>query len=156
MSTEDDIRKGILEELGDEPAPTKSADKDLANADPDILWQRAQAHKRRAQKEHGGSWELVFRLWLWLQAIPACVVLVLVLYVLVSDPKPADKQIVLLSWALVPLFYWVPTLVAHKRDRANKWAITLLNNFLTGWTFVGWVIAIVWSVSEGAHKQAAR
>ena len=38
--------------------------------------------------------------------------------------------------------YWLPTLVAAKRDLSNTGPIALVNG-LVGWTFVGWVIALV-------------
>ncbi|HTV95802.1 MAG TPA: superinfection immunity protein [Steroidobacteraceae bacterium] len=43
--------------------------------------------------------------------------------------------------------YFLPTIVAAARDRHNKGAIFLLNFFL-GWTFVGWVVSLVWAVSS--------
>ena len=43
--------------------------------------------------------------------------------------------------------YFLPTIIAAARDRHNKGAIFLLNFFL-GWTFVGWVVALVWAVSS--------
>jgi len=42
-------------------------------------------------------------------------------------------------------FYFLPTIIALARRRQNTPAIFLLNFFL-GWTFVGWVVALVWSV----------
>ncbi|MFD2783189.1 superinfection immunity protein [Novosphingobium pokkalii] len=40
----------------------------------------------------------------------------------------------------------MPSFVAYKRGRHNRSAILLLNLFL-GWTFFGWVIALVWSTT---------
>lgn len=52
--------------------------------------------------------------------------------------------------ALVLLcIYFVPTIVASSRKHADQNAILVLNLFL-GWTFVGWVIALVWAVKNGA------
>ncbi|MBI1234733.1 MAG: superinfection immunity protein [Alphaproteobacteria bacterium] len=42
--------------------------------------------------------------------------------------------------------YFLPALVAAMRGHHNTGAITLLNLFL-GWTFLGWVIALVWSAT---------
>jgi hypothetical protein len=39
----------------------------------------------------------------------------------------------------------LPTIIALARRRHNTLAIFLLNFFL-GWTFVGWVVSLVWSV----------
>ena len=41
--------------------------------------------------------------------------------------------------------YFLPTIIAVARKRPNALAIFLLNFFL-GWTFIGWVVALVWSV----------
>jgi hypothetical protein len=43
--------------------------------------------------------------------------------------------------------YWIPTVVAFIRGHQSKLGILALNLFL-GWTFIGWVIALVWSLSE--------
>src|SRR3990167_4488398 len=48
---------------------------------------------------------------------------------------------------LLPIFlvvYFFPSIAAWLRGKKNFEAIFLLN-FLAGWTFVGWVIAIVWA-----------
>jgi hypothetical protein len=43
--------------------------------------------------------------------------------------------------------YFLPSIVAFRRDRHNKGAILVLNMFL-GWSVIGWVIAMVWAVSS--------
>ena len=43
--------------------------------------------------------------------------------------------------------YLLPTYVAYQNDKRNKEAIFVLN-ILTGWTFIGWVIAIVWAFTK--------
>jgi hypothetical protein len=43
--------------------------------------------------------------------------------------------------------YFLPTIIAIARKQPNALAIFLLNFFL-GWTFVGWVVALVWSVTR--------
>lgn len=47
---------------------------------------------------------------------------------------------------LAIIFYLLPSFVAYKRGRTNKSPILLLN-LLLGWTFIGWVIALVWSTT---------
>lgn len=44
--------------------------------------------------------------------------------------------------------YWIPSVVAFRRNHANKNSIVALNLFL-GWTFIGWVVSLVWSLSSG-------
>ena len=43
--------------------------------------------------------------------------------------------------------YFLPTIIALTRGHRNALAIFLLNFFL-GWTFIGWVVALVWSVTR--------
>ena len=44
------------------------------------------------------------------------------------------------------VFYFVPTSIAFFTHKRNTLSIFLLNFFL-GWTFIGWVIALIWSCS---------
>lgn len=43
-------------------------------------------------------------------------------------------------------FYFLPTIIALVRQKRNTIAIFVLNFFL-GWTFIGWVAALVWSLA---------
>ena len=45
------------------------------------------------------------------------------------------------------IMYFVPAFVAFSRRHRNKFPIFLLNLFL-GWTFLGWIISLVWSFTE--------
>lgn len=45
------------------------------------------------------------------------------------------------------ILYFVPTIIAFKKGKKNKGAITALNIIL-GWTFVGWIIAFIWSLTQ--------
>ena len=42
------------------------------------------------------------------------------------------------------MLYFVPTLAAGK-DHRNRQAILALN-LLLGWTFIGWVVALIWAL----------
>jgi hypothetical protein len=54
---------------------------------------------------------------------------------------------------LVSLFlYFLPTFLARKRSDFT--AIFLLN-LLAGWTFIGWIIALVWALSSERQRQVA-
>ncbi len=57
----------------------------------------------------------------------------------------------LLSLLLVP--YWLPTIVAFVRKHPNRGSVLALNFFL-GWTFIGWVVALVWSLSDTSARGA--
>ena len=48
--------------------------------------------------------------------------------------------------------YFVPTIVALARNCAKKAGIIVLNVFL-GWTLIGWVLALVWAVSDSEEKK---
>ena len=48
---------------------------------------------------------------------------------------------------LLLTLYFLPTIVAVARHHRNALAIFLLNLFLGG-TFIGWVVALVWSVTK--------
>ena len=42
--------------------------------------------------------------------------------------------------------YFIPLLIASKREHPSGNAIAALNLF-TGWTLLGWLVALVWSLS---------
>jgi len=43
--------------------------------------------------------------------------------------------------------YFAPTIIAVIGDHKNQGAIAVLN-LLLGWTFLGWVASLVWSVAK--------
>lgn len=57
----------------------------------------------------------------------------------------------LIIWILVVVamivLYFLPGIIAYKRAHANK-EIILLLNFILGWTFLGWVGCLVWSLID--------
>ena len=55
--------------------------------------------------------------------------------------RPGPLEIGLIFLLII---YFVPTIVAIIRNTRDFLRIMLLNIF-GGWTFVGWVIALVWS-----------
>ncbi|HEY5391970.1 MAG TPA: superinfection immunity protein [Hanamia sp.] len=46
---------------------------------------------------------------------------------------------------IVSVLYFLPTIIGFKKKNAT--AIFILNLFL-GWTFIGWVVALVWSFTK--------
>ena len=44
------------------------------------------------------------------------------------------------------IIYFLPTIIALYKQRDNTVAIFTLN-FLTGWTFLGWMGALVWALT---------
>ncbi len=54
---------------------------------------------------------------------------------------------------LVSLFlYFLPAFLA--RNKPNFTAILLVNLFL-GWTFIGWIVALIWALSSEPQRQVA-
>jgi hypothetical protein len=51
--------------------------------------------------------------------------------------------------------YFLPGLIAADRRHRNRYAIFALN-LLLGWTFLGWVAALVWSLTDNTQPEAAR
>ncbi len=43
--------------------------------------------------------------------------------------------------------YFIPAIVAFDRRKTNRYAILMLNIFL-GWTFIGWIVALVWAFTH--------
>jgi len=50
------------------------------------------------------------------------------------------------------LLYFIPSIVAFSKNRHNKSAVLVLNIFL-GWSFIGWIVALVWAVSNRNPQQ---
>ncbi len=48
--------------------------------------------------------------------------------------------------------YFLPTIIAVARRTRNALGIVLLNIF-AGWTFFGWVAALVWSIVDQVEAQ---
>lgn len=48
------------------------------------------------------------------------------------------------------ILYFAPTFFAYGRSHNNTLAIFALN-LLLGWTFLGWVIALVWSLTSNTQ-----
>ena len=51
--------------------------------------------------------------------------------------------------------YFLPGLIGLVRGHHNGNAITALNLFL-GWTFVGWVVALCWALTETGDRPENR
>lgn len=61
--------------------------------------------------------------------------------------SPGDPIVGLVVLVLLLALYFLPTAIASSRDHNNLGPIFLLNLIL-GWTLVGWVVALVWSVAN--------
>jgi hypothetical protein len=54
--------------------------------------------------------------------------------------------IFMIMFYVIVLTYFLPSIIALIRKKKNVVAIFLLN-LLLGWTILGWVVALIWSVS---------
>lgn len=61
-------------------------------------------------------------------------------------PKSVEHIVILVAILAV---YFFPTLTAYSRGHHNRGAIGVLN-FMLGWTFLGWVAALVWAFTQPA------
>lgn len=59
-----------------------------------------------------------------------------------SGPGVGTTIGALVFWAALIAAYWVPSIVAWRRHIPAKGQVLVVNLFL-GWTFVGWVVALV-------------
>jgi len=58
-----------------------------------------------------------------------------------------------LPFALISLaVYFLPIIIAAARHSRHMVGIILLN-VLAGWTFIGWIIALVWSISSDTERR---
>jgi hypothetical protein len=48
--------------------------------------------------------------------------------------------------------YFIPTIVAFSRKHPNAVAI-FATNLLAGWTFIGWIVSLVWSLTNPQRSQ---
>ena len=56
-----------------------------------------------------------------------------------------QQLIAQLPFILILIIYFIPTFIA--RNNKNFLPIFIVN-FLTGWTFVGWVVAFAWAIAK--------
>lgn len=60
-----------------------------------------------------------------------------------------------LLMVILLIAYFVPATTAMARSHHNTAAIVMLNLFL-GWTFIGWVVALVWACTATQGTQPAK
>jgi type VI protein secretion system component VasK len=68
------------------------------------------------------------------------------------DNAAGKAFLIVIILAIVFLLYFLPALIAFIRDSKSATQVTLLNLFL-GWTFLGWVISLVWAFGETEKPQ---
>ncbi|QQK77618.1 superinfection immunity protein [Salicibibacter cibarius] len=60
--------------------------------------------------------------------------------------------LIIIGIAVAIGIYGIPTIIAFTRNHKNKTAILALN-ILLGWTFLGWVACLVWSLTNDQSNQ---
>ena len=71
------------------------------------------------------------------------IVAFIIIFILSSNANGIFVPIII--FGIIGLFfYFIPSYIAQKRQHAQKTPILILNIFL-GWTFIGWVIALIWA-----------
>lgn len=65
-----------------------------------------------------------------------------------------DEILALIIWLCLIVAYWAPTAIAAIRSHPQVAAIAIVNFFL-GWTFIGWVVALAWSLMATKEVRAA-
>jgi hypothetical protein len=83
----------------------------------------------------------------------AFMVALLALFADDAQPDPAGVGLLICGGLLGFLIYFLPSFIAGMRGHQNGCAIFLLN-LLLGWSFIGWVIALVWSFTAVERPQS--
>ncbi|WP_414540160.1 superinfection immunity protein [Stenotrophomonas forensis] len=65
--------------------------------------------------------------------------------------NPFGKFVAGLFFLFAPLLYLLPSYEAWRRNHPNLMGVILVN-VLLGWTLLGWVVALVWSVLTSASQ----
>lgn len=56
--------------------------------------------------------------------------------------------IVVISLVVIVIaLYLIPGIIAYNKQKKNATAIFILN-LLLGWTFLGWIIALIWALTN--------
>lgn len=52
------------------------------------------------------------------------------------------------------ILYVLPCFIAFRRKHRNRTAI-LVTNLFVGWTFIGWVVALIWASTSNVEPSTA-
>ena len=103
-----------------------------------------QVKQARASTPAWNAWVIG----LALGSVPLCLV-----FSAIGGGWATVGQVVLTIYGVVIglAIYLLPTILAVMGDKTNWVAIAALN-ILLGWTFVGWVVALVWSLTKDRSR----
>ena len=75
-----------------------------------------------------------------------------------AKTRKAEISMLASIWTISIIFgialFFLPTVIGIIRHKQNLVGI-LLVNLLAGWTFVGWVVALVWALSSTRRQTEA-
>jgi CHASE2 domain-containing sensor protein len=60
----------------------------------------------------------------------------------------------IIGFALLAVLHFAPTFIAVNRRHPRRIAIFVIN-LLFGWTIIGWIVALVWSLSPPREPATA-
>lgn len=81
------------------------------------------------------------------RVIPVIIIVAFVLGIGFGGDTVREAFILCVALIFGALIYFAPAIIAYKRYHRNAVAITVLTVF-AGWTFLGWVGALVWAFTE--------
>lgn len=55
------------------------------------------------------------------------------------------KTMVFLLFIIGAVFYFIPSIIAFNKKNASS---IIALNLLLGWTFIGWVVSLVWALKN--------
>ncbi len=64
----------------------------------------------------------------------------------------SDAIGVLMTLLILVIIYFLPFIIANSKNKKNTGAIFVLNLVL-GWTFIGWFVALIWSLTHGDETE---
>lgn len=83
-------------------------------------------------------------------------VMVMAEYSDVDSVDPSMKFFTLLGVVFVITFYFLPTILAKRNGQCNNTTAVFLLNLFLGWSFIGWVIALImatWKKDKSQESQ---
>lgn len=87
------------------------------------------------------------------KAVVGCVAVPIALgwLLLLIPPQTTNVELGVIMIGITVCGYLLPSIIAAARKHHQTLAILLLNIFL-GWTFIGWVAALVWAATAVARR----
>lgn len=91
----------------------------------------------------------------WVPVAAVLLTITLLPQYVIEGPKGLLQAIAgIVTLAAMVALYVLPSLVARSRGHRQVVAITALN-LLAGWTFFGWVAALVWALVKPSEDRAS-